>query len=185
MIMFEKFGEFTSFEEINKKAAELKAAGDKDSLLKLCDENGLDHEDAEDFMDGVIEELTTLKLAAIGKITVEKADLKTKGVVNDWTDIIIQMNVIDLKNQVIFRGTGNTEYITSDAAVIAKPAQIFRRNPQFVKYRPAILLSGSIHSGLKCARTFSSGVFLQPTRSRRINTSMQIRFICKHLSFCP
>ena len=91
MIMFEKFGEFTSFEEINKKAAELKAAGDKDSLLKLCDENGLDHEDAEDFMDGVIEELTTLKLAAIGKITVEKADLKIKGVVNDWTDIIIQM----------------------------------------------------------------------------------------------
>ena len=110
MIMFEKFGEFTSFEEINKKAAELKAAGDKDSLLKLCDENGLDHEDAEDFMDGVIEELTTLKLAAIGKITVEKADLKTKGVVNDWTDIIIQMIEEDEKLAAAVRSKGKPLY---------------------------------------------------------------------------
>ncbi len=104
--MFEKFGEFSSFEEINKKAEELKAAGDREGLLKLCEENGIDREDGEDYMSGAVDELTTLKLAAIGKITVEKANLKTKGVVNDWTDIIIQMIEEDEKLAAAVRSKG-------------------------------------------------------------------------------
>lgn len=108
--MFEKFGEFTSFEEINKKAEELKAAGDREGLLKLCEENGIDREDGEDYMSGVVDELTTLKLAAIGKITVEKTDLKTKGLVNDWADIIVQMIEEDEKLAAAVRSKGKPLY---------------------------------------------------------------------------
>ena len=47
--MFEKFGEFNSAEELNKKAAELKTAGELGKLKDLAIENGLDPEDAEDY----------------------------------------------------------------------------------------------------------------------------------------
>lgn len=106
--MFEKFGEFNSYEEINKKAEELKTVGDKEGLLKLCDENGIDREDGEDFMSGIVEELTTLKLAAIGKITVESKDLKVKGVVNDWVNVIIQMIEEDEKMAAAVRFKGKS-----------------------------------------------------------------------------
>ena len=106
--MFDKFGEFGSYEEINKKAEELMAAGDKEGLLKLCDENGIDREDGEDFMSGIVEELTTPKLAAIGKITAESRDLKAKGVVSDWVNVIIQMIDEDEKMAAAVRSKGKS-----------------------------------------------------------------------------
>ena len=42
--MFDKFGEFDSAEELNAKAAELKAAGEEKRLVELALENGLDKE---------------------------------------------------------------------------------------------------------------------------------------------
>ena len=67
--MFDKFGEFDSVEELNAKAAELKAAGEEKRLVELALENGLDKEDAEDYMDGCISTLATTLSAAIGKST--------------------------------------------------------------------------------------------------------------------
>lgn len=89
--MFDKFGEFDSAEEINAKAAELFAANDEEGILKLAEENGLDKEDAEDFMDGCMPELTTPLLAAMGKLKIESEDLKLKGVLLDWVDEIKQL----------------------------------------------------------------------------------------------
>ena len=40
--MFEKFGNFNSYEEINQKAAEFVAASDEQSLMELAKENGID-----------------------------------------------------------------------------------------------------------------------------------------------
>lgn len=89
--MFNKFGEFDSAEEINAKAAELFAANDEEGIRKLAEENGLDKEDAEDFMDGCMPELTTPLLAAMGKLKIESEDLKLRGVLLDWVDEIKQL----------------------------------------------------------------------------------------------
>lgn len=90
--MFDKFGEFDSVEELNAKAAELKAAGEEKRLVELALENGLDKEDAEDYMDGRYSKtLATTLSAAIGKLKVEAEDLKLKGVLADWVEEIKTM----------------------------------------------------------------------------------------------
>lgn len=86
--MFEKFGEFDSAEELNKTAAGLKTEGDMESLLELAEENGLDKEDAEDYMDGTVEEFVNPLMSAMGKLKVEEKDLKPYGIMLDWLSYI-------------------------------------------------------------------------------------------------
>lgn len=86
--MFEKYGEMSSAEEINKKAEHFKSTGDKEGLIGFTIENGLDKEDAEDFMSGELSELTTQLLAAFGKLKVETEDLKPYEIMNDWIEYI-------------------------------------------------------------------------------------------------
>lgn len=84
--MFDKFGEFDSAKEINEKAAELKVAKDEAGLVALAAENGIDKEDAEDYMDDCVEVLASPLMAAVGKLKVEAEELKLKGVLLDWLD---------------------------------------------------------------------------------------------------
>lgn len=89
--MYEKFGEFDSFEELNRAAAAQKTEGDEEALFALAQENGLDKEDVEDYLDGIVEELATVSMAAIGKLKLEKEDLKLGGVLSDWVDELMEM----------------------------------------------------------------------------------------------
>lgn len=82
--MFDRFGEFDSAEEINKKAAELKAAGDEDNLKKLALENGFEIEDAEDYVDGAIDELCSPLMAAVAKLELECKELGFKSTNRNW-----------------------------------------------------------------------------------------------------
>lgn len=84
--MFDRFGEFDSYEELNRAAAAQREEGDTEALMLLAEENGIDKEDAQDYADGVVEELTTPLLAALGKLEVESRELKLGGVFIDWTD---------------------------------------------------------------------------------------------------
>ena len=84
--MFDKFGEFDSAEEINRAAAARRAEGDTEALMQIAIENGIDKEDAKDYADGIVGELTTPLLAALGKLEVESRELKLAGVLIDWTD---------------------------------------------------------------------------------------------------
>ena len=86
--MFDKFGEFDSYREINLAAAGQKDEGDEKALMELAEENGIDKEDAEDYLDGVIEELCTPLIAALGKLKIEEEDLKPKGIMEDWSSYI-------------------------------------------------------------------------------------------------
>ena len=79
--MFEKFGEFDSYEEINRAAKAQLEEGDLEAIKTIAEENGMDPEDAEDFCTGAIEELTTPRLAAIGKLELEAKDLSLTGAV--------------------------------------------------------------------------------------------------------
>lgn len=81
--MFDKFGEFDSWEEINRAAEAQKAEGDLEALKALAVENGLDEEDAVDFFDGCMFSLCgayngTAINAALGKLKVEKEELEVE-----------------------------------------------------------------------------------------------------------
>lgn len=104
--MFEKFGEFDSAEEINRAAAAQKAEGDEEALVLLATENGIDREDAEDYMDGVIAELTTPALAASGKLRVEAKELKIEGILLDWVHEIEDAMLGNEKLQIAIRKKG-------------------------------------------------------------------------------
>ena len=89
--MFDRFGEYDSAEAINRAAEGLKDAGDTEKLRALAEENGIDKEDAQAYIDGEEEELCNRVIAAIGKLAVEEKDLEIKGILSDWTGYIKEM----------------------------------------------------------------------------------------------
>lgn len=88
--MFDKFGEFDSVEELNRAAAAQLAEGDTEAIVAIALENGLDKEDAEDYIDGIVDMLATPTMAAAGKLKLEAEDLELKGIVSDWKDQIFE-----------------------------------------------------------------------------------------------
>lgn len=89
--MFEKFGEFDSAEELNRAALAQRNEGDEEAVRALAEENGLDPEDAEDFLAGDVDFLALPFNAAVGKLTVERKELRLEGVLEDWTNDLIDM----------------------------------------------------------------------------------------------
>lgn len=89
--MERKFGIFNTVEELNRAAAAQKAEGDGEALIALALENGLEREDAEDYMDGAMEALCTPYIAAIAKVNQEAAELKLQGTLADWKDFLLQI----------------------------------------------------------------------------------------------
>ena len=106
--MFEKFGDFDSYEEINRAAAGQKAEGDEKALLDLAEENGIDKEDVGDYMDGVIQDLCDPLTAAYGKLKVEDEDLKTKDIMNDWYNYIVTLVAADREMAIAVRRKGKS-----------------------------------------------------------------------------
>lgn len=86
--MFDKFGEFESVEDLNAKAAELLNVKNYEGIKELAKENGIDIEDAEDYIDGLINILATPLQAANGKLDIESAELKPYEIMNDWISYI-------------------------------------------------------------------------------------------------
>ena len=83
--------DFDSYEEINNAAADALAKEDKDRIMEIAEDNGIDPEDAEDFWLGAIEELTTPLLAAIGKIEIESKEIEIFGIFADWKGVILDL----------------------------------------------------------------------------------------------
>lgn len=86
--MFDKFGEFDSHTELNEAAAGQKEQGDHEALFELAAENGIDKEDAQDYIDGIADELATPLMAAFGKLEVEAEELKPYEIMEDWLSYI-------------------------------------------------------------------------------------------------
>lgn len=89
--MEHKFGIFNTVEELNRAAAAQKAEGDEEALIALALENGLDKEDAEDYLDDCVESLCTPRMAALGKLKLEEQDLKLKSQLKDWKEQVVQI----------------------------------------------------------------------------------------------
>ena len=101
--MFDIYGEFDSAAEMNEAAANQLKEGDTEAVRQIAKENGLDLEDAEDFIHGEIKELTNITLAAHGKLQLEKQDLDIKGVLDDWCNIVMELCITDEKVAVAVR----------------------------------------------------------------------------------
>lgn len=86
--MFELFGEFDNIEEMNETAVNLRKEGDMESIRKLAQENGLDKEIADAFIEGDMLYLFDEMSAAIGKIEVEAKKLKPVQIMEDWVEYI-------------------------------------------------------------------------------------------------
>lgn len=106
--MFDKFGEFDSAEELNEAAAGLKAEGDEESLVALALENGIDKEDAEDYMDDCVDQLATPLMAAVGKVKVEAEHLKIEGILDDWKNTVTDLCIEDPELQAAVRRKGKS-----------------------------------------------------------------------------
>ena len=104
--MFDKFGEFDSWEELNKAAEGQKEEGDLEALKALAIENGFEAADAEDYMDGAVPEFCNALLAANCKIRLEEEDLKPEGIMVDWFDYIYQLISEDEKFRLAVRKKG-------------------------------------------------------------------------------
>lgn len=104
--MFDKFGEFDSAAELNTAAEGLLKEGDTNSIRVLAEENGLDREDAEDYITGAVTELTTPLMAAMGKLKVEATDLKLDGILKDWHEQIIDLCTEDEEMSAAVRSKG-------------------------------------------------------------------------------
>lgn len=88
--MFEKFREM-DYEEFIRTAIAEKQEGDLEALIALAVENGLEKEDAEDYMDSITESLATPYMAAIAKIEGEAKELGLKGHQLDQKDTIMAL----------------------------------------------------------------------------------------------
>lgn len=86
--MYEKFGEFNTVTELNMAAEGLLKEGDTESLYELAEENGIDREDAQDYINGDTDTLATELSAALGKLDKEAEALKVREIMQDWTDYI-------------------------------------------------------------------------------------------------
>ena len=76
--MFDVFGEFDSMEELNMAAEGQRKQGDKESFLNLAKENGIDEYEAELYWSGQTSVLVDYFSAAVGKLEIEKANIKSR-----------------------------------------------------------------------------------------------------------
>lgn len=105
--MFDRFGEFDSAAELNAAADELVARGDAGAIYALAEENGIDREDAQDYLDAVIPiPLASPLMAAMGKLKVETADLNLEGILEEWKDQVIDLCTEDKEMCAAVRSKG-------------------------------------------------------------------------------
>lgn len=86
--MFDKFGEFDSADEMNRAAAAQRKEGDNEAILAIAEENGIDKEDAMDFIDGCVAAFVTPLMAAYGKLDIEAKELQPYEIMEDWLQYI-------------------------------------------------------------------------------------------------
>lgn len=87
-MMFDKFGEMDSAEELNELAVNFLKEGDTDSLKAMAEENGIPADYAELFIEGAIPYLADTITAANGKLDLESKELGLKGLMSDWVEYI-------------------------------------------------------------------------------------------------
>ena len=151
MELYEQFGEFDSYEEINKAAAAQLAEGDAEAIYKIAEENGIDKEDAEDFINGDCPEFCTPIMAARGKIDVEAKYLGLKEAELDYADLIRRECLNDEDFALAVRKKGKS--LAGALGLILKKAWSIKHNLHDDILEAAGLKNTRVQSGSPGART--------------------------------
>lgn len=86
--MFDRFGEMSSYTELNELAKNLANEGDMVSLRLMAKENGIPEDLTEMYIAGDMEELCDPLTAALGKLDLECEKLKPQEIMEDWVEYI-------------------------------------------------------------------------------------------------
>lgn len=86
--MFEVFGEFDSYLELNELAENLFNEEDFESINTVAKENGIAKDFVQMYIQGDIPYLCDAMTAAIGKLDAECAELKPKEIMEDWVEYL-------------------------------------------------------------------------------------------------
>ena len=73
---------------MNRAAAAQRKEGDNEAILAIAEENGIDREDAMDFIDGCVAAFVTPLMAAYGKLDIEAKELNPYEIMEDWLQYI-------------------------------------------------------------------------------------------------
>lgn len=106
--MFDKFGEFSTYEEINMAAEGFFNEGDIKSLREMAKENGIPEEYVQMYEEGETMELCDTLTAALGKVEVESAELKPKEIMEDWVEYLKGQCLEDDDMAIAVRKKGKT-----------------------------------------------------------------------------
>ena len=87
-VMFDRFGELNSAEDINELAENLFNEGDLESIKIMAEENGISQEYVEMYLQADIPMLCDALTAAMGKLDVECEELKPQGIMEDWVEYL-------------------------------------------------------------------------------------------------
>lgn len=96
--MFGKFGEFDSVEELNIAAEGFLKEGDAESLYAMAIENGIDREDAEDYVNGDTKAFATLTMAACGKIDIQEKEIAEN---EDKNEKMINLVILNMTKAIM------------------------------------------------------------------------------------
>lgn len=87
--MEKKFGTFKTITELNRAADAQKAEGDLEALYALAEENGLDKDVVDEYLEMDCEFVSRID-AAYGKLNMEMKEIRTDEIITDWIDYIRQ-----------------------------------------------------------------------------------------------
>lgn len=102
--MFDKFGEFDTYEAFKNKAQKLLDQADTNAIRQLAEENGVDPEDAEDFITGATREITDSGSYAMARINLEQAESKVEKQAAGYIATIAKLALMSKGDQVHYRG---------------------------------------------------------------------------------
>ncbi len=102
--MFEKFGEFDTYETFRNKAKELLDNADTNSIRELAAENGVDPVDAEDYITGAMNDITDPGSYAMARIDLELNNTKVDKSAAGYIATIAKQTLTSKGDQAHFRG---------------------------------------------------------------------------------
>lgn len=102
--MFDNFGEFDTYETFINKAKALMANADTNSIRDLAKENGLDPEDAEDYITGAMNEITDPGSYAMARIDIELKETKVDKAAAGYIAMMAKQVLLKKGDQAHFRG---------------------------------------------------------------------------------
>lgn len=88
--MFDTYGEFNTFEEINEKADEMfnDATVDSGEIMEMARENGIPDDYVSAYLEGELPFICDAASAAVGKIEIEREEIAIEGLLEDWISYI-------------------------------------------------------------------------------------------------